>query len=139
MVASWAVLPRIVLAIIVRMTSPAFQVTGLAAVLYVKDMPAALAYYRDTLGFTVKFTWRDPPQYVCLGLGDASVHLSTYAPVAKSIVCIFCMGVDALHDQLAAHGANITQPIKDEPYGMREFEVCDPDGHRLVFGQSLSH
>ena len=120
------------------MTSPTFQITGLAAVLYVKDMSAALAYYRDRLGSSVTFTWGDPPQYVCLELGDAAVHLSTYAPVAKSIVCIFCKGVDALHDKLAARGADITRPIKNEPYGMREFDVTDADGRRLVFGRGLS-
>jgi len=120
------------------MTGPAFQITGLAAVLYVKDMAAALAYYRDKLGFTVQFTWADPPLYVCLCLGDAAIHLNTRAPVATSIVCIFCKGVDALHDELAARGANIARPPATEPYGMREFVVTDLDGHSLVFGEGVS-
>jgi uncharacterized glyoxalase superfamily protein PhnB len=121
------------------MTDPAFQVTGHASVLYVKDMHAALADYRDKLGFSVEFTWEDPPRYACLCLGDAAVHLNSYAaPAATSIVCIFCKGVDALHDDLAVRGAHITRPPKDEPYGMREFAVTDPDGHQLIFGQGIS-
>ena len=119
------------------MTDQAFQVTGLAAVVHVKDMAAALACYRDKLGFTVKFTWEEPPQYVCLELGEAAVHLSTYQPVAPLIVCIFCKGVDALHGQLVARGANITREMTTHPYGMRDFIVTDPDGHSLVFGEGV--
>ncbi len=120
------------------MTGPAFEITGLAAVLHVKDMAAALAYYRDRLGFSVAFTWEDPPRYACLCLGDASLHLNAYQPpAASSIVCIFCKGVDGLYHDLVARGASIARPVKDEPYGMREFEVTDLDGHRLVFGQGI--
>ena len=121
------------------MTGPAFAVTGLAAVLHVKDMPAALDYYRDKLGFEVKFSWEEPPRYACLELGDASVHLNAYVPpAATSIVCIFCKGVDALRDDLAARGANITRELVNHPYGMRDFVVTDLDGHELVFGQGTS-
>jgi uncharacterized glyoxalase superfamily protein PhnB len=121
------------------MTDPAFQITGHATVLHVKDMPAALAYYRDKLGFTVTFTWEEPPRYVCLHLGDAAIHLNSYTPpAAPSHVSIFCKGVDALYAQLVARGTKITEPIQDEPYGMRDFVVTDPDGHRLVFGQGIS-
>jgi catechol 2,3-dioxygenase-like lactoylglutathione lyase family enzyme len=59
-----------------RMTGPAFQITGHATVLYVKDLPVALAYYRDKLGFTGEFIWGDPPYYACLCLGDAAIHAS---------------------------------------------------------------
>lgn len=121
------------------MADAAFQVTGHATVLHVKDMPAALAYYRDTLGFTVSFTRDDPPQYVCLCLGDAAVHLNSYTPpAATSVVCIFCKGIDALHDDLARRGAKITREMMTHPYGMRDFIVTDPDGHQLIFGQGTS-
>jgi catechol 2,3-dioxygenase-like lactoylglutathione lyase family enzyme len=121
------------------MTDPAFQVTGHATVLHVKDMPAALAYYRDKLGFTVTFTWDDPPRYICLRLGEAAIHLNAYVPPAGwSHIAIFCRGVDALYSQLIGRGVSIEEPIADHPYGMRDFAVIDPDGHRLVFGQGIS-
>lgn len=121
------------------MSDPAFAITGHATVLHVKDMPASLAYYRDKLGFAVTFTWEDEPRYVCLCLGDCAIHLNSYKPpAATSIVCIFCKGVDALHDDLAVRGANITRAMMTHPYGMRDFVVTDPDGHELVFGQGTS-
>jgi uncharacterized glyoxalase superfamily protein PhnB len=121
------------------MTDREFQITGHATVLHVKDMTAALAYYRDVLGFTVSFSWEDPPHYVCLCLGDCSIHLNSYQPPeAASVVCIFCKGVDALHDNLAARGAKIARELTSHPYGMRDFIVTDPDGHQLIFGQGTS-
>jgi catechol 2,3-dioxygenase-like lactoylglutathione lyase family enzyme len=121
------------------MAEPDFQVTGHATVLHVRDMPTALAFYRDQLGFTVTFSWQDPPRYVCLCLGDAAIHLNSYVPPAgPSHVCIFCKGVDALYAQLTARGVRITDPIADRAYGMRDFEVTDPDGHWIVFGQGIS-
>jgi len=121
------------------MSSSEFQITGHATVLHVKDMAAALAYYRDKLGFTVSFIWEDPPRYVCLCLGDAAIHLNSYVPPAgPSHVCIFCKGINALYAQLTARGVNIVEPIDDRDYGMRDFAVTDPDGHRLVFGQGIS-
>jgi uncharacterized glyoxalase superfamily protein PhnB len=122
------------------MAKPDFQVTGHATVLHVNDMPRALAYYRDKLGFTVSFTWEDPPRYVCLGLGDCAIHLNSYVPPAgPSHIAIFCNGIDALYAQLMARGVSIAEPIGDWPYGMREFAITDPDGHRLVFGQGISN
>jgi uncharacterized glyoxalase superfamily protein PhnB len=118
---------------------PAFQITGHATVLHVKDMATALPYYRDTLGFAVQYTWEEPPRYVCLYLGDAAIHLNSYMPPAAPVlVCIFCKGVDALHDDLHARGANITREMTTHPYGMRDFVVTDPDGHQLIFGQGTS-
>jgi uncharacterized glyoxalase superfamily protein PhnB len=118
------------------MVEAAFKLTNLAPVLHVKDMPTALAYYRDKLGFNVTFSWQEPPRYVCLCLDDVSIHLNSYVPPeGASHLAIFCKGVDALHEQFVARGVTITEPITDEPYGMREFVITDPDGHRLVFGQ----
>jgi uncharacterized glyoxalase superfamily protein PhnB len=121
------------------MAEPEFQVTGHATVLHVKDMATALAFYRDKLGFTVSFTWDEPARYVRLCLGDAAIHLNSYVPPAgPSHVCIFCKGIDPFYARLVASGVNVTEPIADRAYGMRDFNVTDPDGHCIVFGQGIS-
>ena len=121
------------------MAEPDFQVTGHATVLHVKDMAPALTFYRDKLGFTVSFSWDEPAQYVCLCLGDAAIHLNSYVPPAgPSHICIFCTGIDAFYARLVASGVNVTEPIADRAYGMRDFNVTDPDGHCIVFGQGIS-
>jgi uncharacterized glyoxalase superfamily protein PhnB len=121
------------------MAEPDFQVTGHATVLHVKDMATALAFYRDKLGFTVSFSWDEPAQYICLCLGDAAIHLNSYVPPAgPSHACIFCKGIDAFYARLVASGVNVTEPIADRAYGMRDFNITDPDGHCIVFGQGIS-
>ena len=121
------------------MTDPAFTIIGHATVLHVKDMALSLAYCRDKLGFAVTFSWEDPPRYVCLCLGDCAIHLNAYTPpTASSHVAIFCKGINALYDELTARRVAIAVSIADWPYGMRDFSVDDPDGHRLDFGQGIS-
>jgi len=34
-------------------------------------------------------------------------------------------------------GVELTQPLADKPWGMREFGIRTIDGHRLMFGQEL--
>jgi catechol 2,3-dioxygenase-like lactoylglutathione lyase family enzyme len=121
------------------MAEPDFHVTGHATVLHVKDMATALAFYRDKLGFTVSFSWDEPAHYVCLCLGEAAIHLNSYVPPAgPSHVCIFCKGIDTLYAQCLTRGVTIVDQIGDRAYGMRDFAIIDPDGHRLSFGQGTS-
>src|SRR5258707_1037933 len=41
----------------------------------------------------------------------------------------------ALPDRLAAAGARIGKPLRDAPYGLRDFIFADPDGNRNDVGQ----
>ena len=42
---------------------------------------------------------------------------------------------DALHAELTASGADVRSEPVSRPWGLREFEVLDPEGNRLTFGQ----
>jgi uncharacterized glyoxalase superfamily protein PhnB len=35
------------------------------------------------------------------------------------------------------NGASLMQGLADKPWGIREFGVRAPDGHRIMFGQEL--
>jgi len=41
---------------------------------------------------------------------------------------------DRLHALYRERGVAIAEPLESKPWGMREFAVCDPDGHCLRFG-----
>lgn len=43
--------------------------------------------------------------------------------------------VDAFHARALSAGAEITKPLTAEPWGMREFGVRSPDGHRFMLAQ----
>jgi len=43
----------------------------------------------------------------------------------------------ALFDELKGSGVEVWHPLRDTPWKMREFAIVTPDGHRIVFGESL--
>ena len=45
---------------------------------------------------------------------------------------------DGLHAEVAGRGAEILSRPATKPWGLREFVVRTPDGHRIVFGQPLA-
>lgn len=42
--------------------------------------------------------------------------------------------IDAVHERIAAAGADITRPLNDTDYGSREFAIKDPEGNHWTFG-----
>ena len=44
-------------------------------------------------------------------------------------------GLDALHAELVANGAEVTRSPQVMPYGLREFDVVDLDGYVLCFAE----
>jgi uncharacterized glyoxalase superfamily protein PhnB len=46
-------------------------------------------------------------------------------------------GVDDLYRELVAKGAIVSSAPTDKPWGLREFGLCTPDGHRIVCGQVI--
>jgi uncharacterized glyoxalase superfamily protein PhnB len=46
-------------------------------------------------------------------------------------------GLDELHQELSARGAQVISEPEDEPWGVREFSIHTPDGHRIRFGEPI--
>lgn len=119
---------------------PNEMLIGSAAVFAVKDVAASLAHYRDILGFSVDFVWGDPPTYACLCRDAVALHLVADAiagrPVGQGQLSIFVRDVDAIRAELAGKGARIVKPPRDYDYGMRDFDLVDPDGNRIVYGMA---
>lgn len=111
--------------------------TGSSVILSVKDLDAALTYYRDVLGFRDFFRYGD---YAGMMLGEVEVHLAgptvqSNRVTGESSVYVFCEGVDDYYKAIAARGATVVDPIMSYPYNMRDFVIEDPDGNLITFGQ----
>lgn len=51
---------------------------------------------------------------------------------------INCVGIDEIYADYQQREAIIFQPISDKPWGIREFGVATPEGHRMMFGEDIS-
>ena len=123
-------------------TTVGYKLEVVAPIFPVTDLQRSVAYYTRSLLFSVGFEWADtdgePVRYAILQNGNTELHL-TAAETSRQVVAYFFVdGVAAYYDAVKAAGAKITCEIEDLPWDMREFEIADPDGNRLIFGQHLS-
>lgn len=119
-----------------------YSVETVAPVFPVTDILRSRRYYTERLGFEVDFEWADsddaPLNYVILRLGKAELHLTLALAANKTAAYFFVDGVENYYRSVSANGATIAQALADQPWEMREFEVADPDGNALIFGEHLS-
>jgi catechol 2,3-dioxygenase-like lactoylglutathione lyase family enzyme len=119
------------------------RLTGIAPQFLVDDLAAALAYYRDRLGFGVDFRYNS--FYAGVSRDGSAIHLKC-APKTVSDrahrrqhehldAYIDVSGVAALHDELRSRGARITKPLEAQPWSCLDFYVEDPDGYILCFSE----
>lgn len=113
-----------------------------ATVLPVDNVMDTAEYYRDALGFTIEFTYGDPPYYAIVNRDDAvTIHFSeredTRSKIPPCSIYVLVADVDAVYEEYRSRGLEIFAPPEDQEYGMREFELSDVNGHFLVFGQHI--
>jgi len=103
-------------------------------VLPVRDVPKAVAFYRERLGFAPRFEYGP---YAGVGRGPIEIHLDGSAPVVAAVTCrIAVKGVDALYEELEKQGViHPQEPLETKPFGMRQFSALDADGNRITFAQ----
>lgn len=108
-------------------------------ILNVVSVPDSIAYYVDVLGFELEWEWGTPAGFACVLRDNVRIFLCQDAQGARgSWMSIFVDDVDALYDQYEKRGAVIRQPPTNFPWGVREMNVEDPDGHRLRMGSSAT-
>lgn len=109
-----------------------------ATIFDVSNLSVSKAYYVNALGFELDFEIDD---YLGLKLGPVQLHLSSGDPESSSIgqgrTYVFCDEVDEYHTVVSKRGALTPGTPQDMPFGLRDFQVQDPDGNRIGFGCEL--
>jgi uncharacterized glyoxalase superfamily protein PhnB len=112
-------------------------------VLAVRDLEVSTRYYMDVLGFRRdpidaagwSFLTRDT---VRLMLGECPDAQSAGELGDHSYFAYWNVeGVDDLYREFVANGALVTSSPANKPWGLREFGLRTPDGHRIVCGQTI--
>jgi lactoylglutathione lyase len=120
------------------------NVTQTVPLLDVKDMPAALTFYVDGLGFKVKTQWTpDAPdriRWCWLQLGTAALmvqatsadSLMTQAERGVGVrVCFMCTDALAIYREAVTRGLTPKHPFVGN--GLWVVSFTDPDGYRIDF------
>jgi uncharacterized glyoxalase superfamily protein PhnB len=114
-----------------------------------RDIPTTIAFYTETLGFTLGGTHGDG--------GDGPTFCSVYAGAkAAANIYFFKTGeqehvgtsaamialgteqLDQLFERLRSAGTvEIVEEIEDKEWGYRQFKIKDPDGNTLTFFKFL--
>ncbi|KYZ87590.1 VOC family protein [Alloalcanivorax xenomutans] len=119
-----------------------FAVKATQHVLAVKDLEKTESYFLDKLGFSARFR---VDGWSFLSLGDFHVmlgHCPDELPASDThehsyFAYVNCEGIHEIYRDYQQRGAEIFQAISDKPWGLREFGVATPEGHRIMFGEDI--
>ena len=125
------------------------DISGIAPFFIVRNVPAALSFYRNRLGFDVTFQGPDADD-IFFGIvqrGAAMIMLKDVGiePLpnhtrdsahgwARWDAYVHVPDPDALAAEFSSRNVEFFQPLKDDDDGLRGFEIEDADGYVLFFG-----
>jgi lactoylglutathione lyase len=112
----------------------------------VNDVEKSLAWYRDILGFTVGERWEDKGKLlgvevsagdvvIMLGQDDWKKGRNRVKGEGFRVFCETGQDIDRLAAQIKASGGKLTQEPADQPWGMRDLSIEDPDGFKLTIAR----
>lgn len=110
----------------------------IAPELPVADLPQAIDYYENQLGFVTAMTMPGG-DYAIVERDGAAIHLfkSSDAGSTPVAVHIFTEGLEELHEELRRRGARVKQDIIRQPWGNRDFRVNDDSGNEIKFTEPV--
>jgi predicted enzyme related to lactoylglutathione lyase len=120
------------------------RVEKLITFLYYRDLPAAMRFYEDVLGFSVaidqgwcKIYGISSDGYV--GLVDESRGMHKAHPAKPVQICMRVADVDAWHAYLQERGVDgLTAPRSSDELKIRAFVCYDPEGYQIEIQSALS-
>lgn len=110
------------------------------------DLPKSLSWYRDVVGFVVEERWERDGKLAGVQLRAGSVVFMLGQDDWKKgrdrkkgegfrIYCTTTGDVDALSKGIVARGGTLDHPPTDQPWGMRDFALTDPDGFKITIAK----
>nr|WP_154223081.1 VOC family protein [Marinicella rhabdoformis] len=108
----------------------------------VNDLEQSERYFIEKLGFKLRFR---VDGWSFISLQDFHVmlgHCADEVPARETnnhsyFAYVNCEDIDALFQQYKAASVQFVQEVADKPWGLREFGISTPEGHRIMFGQEI--
>ena len=129
------------------------EIGSVAPLFIVRNVPAALAFYRDRLGFEI--TFQGPvPEDIFFGIVQRGRAMIMFKAVDVDPVpnytrdighgiaawdaYVYVPDPDALAAEFASRNVEFFKPLRDTSDDLRGFEIEDADGYVLFFGRPIS-
>lgn len=121
--------------------------------LVVRDVAASMEFYRSALGFQPAMKVPDRPPYVfgSVTAGGVEIFFNDQKMVAEDYPALgakpiggsltLYIEVEGIEEILAAvkkSGVQITMPLKEQFYGIREFAFEDPEGWVVTIAERIT-
>jgi uncharacterized glyoxalase superfamily protein PhnB len=114
--------------------------------LLVTDIKRSCEFFQKKLGFSIAFSYGDPPYYAQVGRDAARLNLRCVErPIIESTVrdreellsvsmtVATADEIKQLFLEFQSAGVTFNQTLKKQPWGAKNFIVKDPDGNLLLF------
>lgn len=126
------------------------EISGIAPFFIVRNVPAALQFYKDRFGFEITFQGpsedniffgivkRDAAMIMLKDIGVDPVPNYTRdikKGIARWDAYLYVPDPDALAAEFLLRNVDFFQPLQNNDDGLRGFEVKDADGYLLFFGR----
>jgi catechol 2,3-dioxygenase-like lactoylglutathione lyase family enzyme len=120
-------------------------ITAAEPQLFVADIKASCDFFTGKLGFSIVFTYGEPPFYAQIARDAARINLRCVATppidpelrdreelLAASLAVATAEEIKKLFLAYQSAGVTFFQTLRREPWGARDFIVKDPDGNLLL-------
>lgn len=112
-------------------------------VLACKDVEACADFFSDQLGFQLANFFKaegEAMAFAIVSLGDITIalqHAPDFTPYVGWSAYLYIDDAKGMADALYDRGVTLQTEPHETFYGMIEFDLVDPEGHVLAFGQDL--
>ena len=115
------------------------QVLSSRVLLRPSDPERSRAFYGEKVGLEIYREFGTGPErgtVYFLGGGFLEVSGRSAEPATGTLqLWLQVADAAAAHEELAARGVEVLRPPVQEPWGLIEMWIADPDGHRIVLTQ----
>jgi catechol 2,3-dioxygenase-like lactoylglutathione lyase family enzyme len=114
--------------------------------LFVADIRAACAFFTSRLGFSIAFTYGEPPYYAQVKRDAARLNLrcigrtvidpdlrDRHELLSATLLVATAAEIEQLAHEFEEAGVGFVQRPANKPWGARDFIIKDIDGNLLMF------
>ena len=121
-------------------------ITDVSPGITANDLAKSLAWYTDVVGFTIEERWirdgvlagvslRAGKATFMLGQDDWKKGRDRQKGAGFRLYCETSQDIDALAKKIEARGGVLDQQPTDQPWGMRDIALTDPDGFKITIAK----